>query len=267
MQAKLIAMNNPHRDLETELRYLLGFNIDGVELTAESPCSDIDAIMKVSSELLGRCLIGHTRGDFRFGHKGFSQRKQAIDDFKRYLDLFRELNIPLVNLHPDADVEGSSVEALRSRNVEAIALLSEYAVNLGLELMVENQPPFCGADDFHEIFQAAPAATILLDIAHAAYLVAEHEPLKFLSVHRDRIRHIHLSDNNGIHDDHLFIGRGKLKFTEYLQYLNDFTAKGVLLSLESFRVEDRAGIRIVNEGEERTALLAESIAKVRELSR
>jgi sugar phosphate isomerase/epimerase len=118
--ARLISMNNPYRNLTEEIKYLLSFNFDGIELTAEPPCANILDIKKVSRELLSECLIGHTRGDFRFGSEDSITRQQALDDFKRYLDLFRELEIQFVNLHPDTISEESCLSSLQSYNIESI---------------------------------------------------------------------------------------------------------------------------------------------------
>jgi sugar phosphate isomerase/epimerase len=258
-------MNNPHRSLEREIEYILSLGFDGVELTAEPPCSDISQVRNVSRELLRHCLVGHTRGDLFFAACDKEARRSAVELFNRYLDLFRELGITLVNIHPHVPHGAEIAGDVRARNIECFASVVEYARALGSEVMIENQPPFNSSADFQWVFSQIPEATILLDVAHASYVVGHSEPLSFLQIHLERIRHIHLSDNDGFDDDHFFIGHGKMDLRRYAPLFQAIAHRSVCLSLEAFRVRNSSGIVQIVTQEERGALTTQSLVQMRNL--
>ena len=73
--------------------------------------------------------------------------------------------------------------------------------------MIENPHPlFNSLADFATLFAKVPQATLLLDVAHAAYLVNETEPGAVMNEHRKKIRHVLISDNDRFDADHLFLG-------------------------------------------------------------
>lgn len=264
MSRNLLSMNNPHRSLEGEILFIKSLGFDGVELTAEPPCSDISDIKVVSLELLEHCRVGHTRGDLFFAASDKKTRLEAVETFNRYLDFFKEIGINLVNIHPhvpEGDLDSLSV---RARNIECFAEVVRYATSIGSEVMIENQPPFNSSSDFARLFAEVPNATLLLDIAHAAYLVNQDEPSAFMREHRSRIRHVHLSDNDGFDDDHFCLGHGALNLDSYATLLRGLESPGVCLSLEAFRVRENGEWRMVTQGE-REILTKESLCRMRRL--
>ena len=129
--------------------------------------------------------------------------------------------------------------------------------------MIENQNPFPFPKDYEQIFSEVPDAMLLLDIAHAFYLSGEEGVLYFINNFSQKIRHVHLCDNTGKDDDHLFLGKGEINFKKFITEVVEKIDHPVAFSLEPFMVNDSPdGLRFASQSERRQ-LLNESISIVR----
>ncbi|MBN1646422.1 MAG: sugar phosphate isomerase/epimerase [Spirochaetales bacterium] len=84
-----------------------------------------------------------------------------------------------------------------------------------LENMFETGPEFlleiiecCAADNIRFCF----------DLAHAV-VFSNRKPLYWLEKMARHLEHVHLSDCNGVFDEHLALGRGRLKIDKTIKYL------------------------------------------------
>src|SRR6185312_7542525 len=90
----------------------------------------------------------------------------ARDLFVRTCEVFSELEIALVNLHP-------TTRALRGRdaierNAEAVAEVASRVEPLGVTVMVENMGGAFGTpDELGPLLDAAPTVKFHLDVGHA----------------------------------------------------------------------------------------------------
>lgn len=96
-------------------------------------------------------------------------------------------------------------------NLRSLNWLLRYAEEYGVSLLIENVPesqPYLliTLDDF-ELFYGEMELEMgmVLDVAHANL---QGEVYEFMDRLRGRIRHIHVSDNDGVSDQHLPIGDG-----------------------------------------------------------
>jgi sugar phosphate isomerase/epimerase len=101
------------------------------------------------------------------------------------------------------------------QNLEAAKSLSSIAAEYGVKIAIENVPepyPFLmkSVEDFKRFYaQVDGNIGLALDVGHAN-INAEVE--KFLTTFRDKIVHMHLSDNDGKSDQHLGIGYGTISW-------------------------------------------------------
>ncbi len=109
------------------------------------------------------------------------------------------------------------------QNNQSIQKLWEKAEKLGLNIALENLPAkyyffMSKAEDFARFYRETNLSVgIVLDLGHAN-LEAQIEP--FFNLLTDKIVHIHASDNNGVEDEHLGIGRGKINYNWVAEMLN-----------------------------------------------
>lgn len=234
---QLIVMNNPNAPLDEEISFILECGFDGLELTLEPPYSYFSAVEIHKELILKNIVIGHTRDDLKFASNIETERQDSIVIMKESLDLFKTLGVKRVNIHPHRGSSGLSRDEVFELNIKSLNDIVPHASNLGIELMIENQPPFTLVTDMERIFKEVNGPLyLLLDLAHATCYGSESETIAFLIKFKDRIKHLHISDNMGSSDDHLFPGYGVLDFRKYFEVINDNISSDVVVSLESFRV-------------------------------
>lgn len=259
-----MAMNNPFRDLKSEIKFLKEVGVDAMELTIEPPESYFEQTKHIH-ELKDFCSVGHTRIDLEFANTDEKVRQRALNEFEKALDFFQSIGIQLVNFHPDKGESGLTEKAIWQNNISSLQAACILAENKGITIMIENQNPFPFAQQYTEVFESVPAATLLFDVAHAYYLGGEQNVRSFVDIHARKIRHVHLCDNRGANDDHLFIGKGNIGFSFFIPEICKHTDELVSFSLEPFMIDDKLkGLRLATQ-QEREELLPESVHIVRSI--
>jgi len=109
-------------------------------------------------------------------------------------------------------------------NLRSLRWLLRYAEEYGVDMLIENVPgptPYLlvSAEDF-ELFYAEMEQPMgmVLDVAHANL---NGEVAEFIDRFGDRIRHVHVSDNDGDTDQHLPIGDGGIDWGRVMALLGD----------------------------------------------
>jgi sugar phosphate isomerase/epimerase len=209
------AMNFPGRSVAKEIHRIAADGFDFVDLTLEPPSAWLPDGRETGRLLgdLGLSAVGHTAWFLPIASPFVELRELAREHFKRALDTFAEAGVKLVNVHPDYRVPLHSPDKVRSINAEAIGLLARDAAARDLELMVENvDRTFSDPDEMRAVLDAVPEARFHLDVGHANLRLAAREPNRtqgFLDAFRDRLAHVHVSDNRGGAEDlHLPLGAG-----------------------------------------------------------
>lgn len=164
-------------------------------------------------------------------------RSRSTALVERALALSEELGAPFYAVHAGfaADpigFEGTSytfpevvraaVEPAYDRFVRAIGHLAGFARERGVALLVENNscplrwkgvPFMCTPEDAARLFQdVGDDVGLLLDVGHLLVSARTYgfDPARFVQVHRDRIRALHLHENDGTRDTHDPMQRGGL---------------------------------------------------------
>jgi sugar phosphate isomerase/epimerase len=244
---RVLAMNNPGEELHEEIPFLLDCGVDAVELTAELPLSYVENIKAHWELVRAHVGIGHTRDDLMLASEVEEERISSIVMMNETLQLFKELGVTRVNVHPHRGSKGLSPEEVLRLNVSSLNEIAAYADGLGIELMLENQPPFPLVNQIAQVFEGINHPIfLLLDLAHAVCYGGDDEAVRFIETFGPRIKHIHVSDNRGSTDDHLFPGYGVVNLAKYAELIKKHVPADVSVSLESFRVETPAGLEVVS---------------------
>jgi sugar phosphate isomerase/epimerase len=108
------------------------------------------------------------------------------------------------------------------QNNESIRELYKAAEEYGVNIALENLPAkyyffMSKPDEFLRFYRETNLPIgIVMDVGHA-HLEGQIEP--FFNMLADKIVHIHASDNNGLDDQHLGIGEGKIDYKWFQQTL------------------------------------------------
>ncbi len=135
-----------------------------------------------------------------------------------------ELEVKYVVLHPGWTT--ATERFMRGRswglNIRSLRWLQKYAGDYGVECLLENVPnptPYLlvTVDDFR-LFdgEMTPPLNYVLDIGHAHL---QGEVYDFIDEFGPKIKHVHVSDNEGVNDQHLPIGEGNIDWEDAMGYL------------------------------------------------
>lgn len=135
-------------------------------------------------------------------------RNSSIKEMKLAMDTAVKLNSDVVVIHPGhISIMGQKLpERIMEYNQESLLECSKYAQEVGVCMCVENMPDIEGMlfKDLSELEELVldVDAYITLDAGHAHNNGFNVEDM----LGHSRIRHIHLSDNDGTYDSHHAIG-------------------------------------------------------------
>jgi sugar phosphate isomerase/epimerase len=127
------------------------------------------------------------------------------------------------------------------QNIRSAEALFEIANDCGVKIAIENVPepyPFLmkSVEDFGRFYAEVDADIgLVLDVVHANI---NGQTELFLTVFRDKIVHVHVSDNDGKSDQHLGLGYGTVDWERVASLLrkNRYDKIVVVESIE--RVEE-----------------------------
>jgi len=219
---KIGVMNHPKRDLIEEIRWISENGFDFIDLTIEPiRAYDID-IKKVKKALREFNLeaIGHTNPFLPSIFPIQTIRKVCLEEFKRYINIFDALGIKLVNIHPFYGAPFFSDEEKIEANIQFLKQINELCRSRGITLMLENYiKPFDSPEVFSRILKEVSGLKIHLDVGHCNINQRENLTEAFFKKFRDKIVHLHLSDNKGKEDDHLPLGCGNIDWREIVRII------------------------------------------------
>ncbi len=149
----------------------------------------------------------------------------SMKRLKQSMECANAINAKLWVFHPGAKTGIGQFYpgADWKQNNQSIQQLWEEAEKLGLNIALENLPAkyyffMSKAEDFARFYRETNLPVgIVLDLGHAN-LEDQIEP--FFNLLTDKIVHIHASDNNGVEDEHLGIGQGKINYNWLAETLN-----------------------------------------------
>lgn len=260
-------MNNPQEPLEREIPYILARGADGVEITIEKERSYFAECESLSPDLSKHLVVGHTRDDLPIASAEEAVRKAGVAELSEAIRVLHQKGIRTVTIHPSRGDAGVSFEELRALNLRSIEELSDVAIGLGMQLLLENQPPFETAEKIYDVLTALRGKTFLtIDLAHAHCYGPPNNVDRFLELNSKFICHVHLSDNRGERDEHLFPSYGTVDFQGAIRKLIRLTeGRPLNFSLESFReVSSNGTIRSLTL-EERVPFVTEAVRFVRDI--
>jgi sugar phosphate isomerase/epimerase len=238
---KIGLMNNPRSDLAAEIEFIASNGFDFVDLTLEYPRAHIDILDRQQALAMlkdsGLAVVGHTTYYLPFGSPINSIREAAVNDVIRAVEFLREAGAEIVTVHPDPGVGAVETKTTISFNALSFKIISDQASKHDVTIVVENVPGvFSSVDALGSIFDSVPALGFHLDVGHA--FVRRNRFRHLLSAFKDRLMHVHLSDNRWREDDHMPLGAGNIKWDEVVGAIKS-TGYDATFTLEVFSDDRR----------------------------
>ncbi|MCL2608006.1 MAG: sugar phosphate isomerase/epimerase [Methanomassiliicoccaceae archaeon] len=160
-------------------------------------------------------------------------REAAVMEMIASIEQAAELNVNTITLHPG--YQSFAVDGLRLRSIEkakrSIRTIDRLMNEFSMVACIENMPSFKfmigqTAKELSELVDGTDMK-ICFDIGHANTTGQTDEIIDALG---DRIRNVHIHDNEGINDDHMTIGDGQIDFKHVLKKLSKYKGKYIIES-------------------------------------
>jgi sugar phosphate isomerase/epimerase len=194
------------------LTYLEDKNVKYCEVINEYPYNKIERDIVDSYNI--KITVHSPLSDVNIASYNDTMRNSSISQIKNSIDIASKLEPGLVVVHPgQIPILGKKFEEkILKQCIESLNECSIYAKENDVLMCVENMPDIDGLllKDINDLNEVADEidSYITLDVGHA-YNMNFHVSEMFNS---PRIRHIHLSDNDGSFDTHNAIGSGDINF-------------------------------------------------------
>jgi sugar phosphate isomerase/epimerase len=236
------AMNHPRHDVLAEIRWMAEMGLEFIDLTLEPPAA---ATWRVEAKNIRRALeqyrlgvVGHTAYYLPIGHPFDSVRQAAVGELRRCVEMFAELGVRWMNVHPDRRAPMHDWQFVIQQNRKSLGELLETATPLGVGLMIENLPDsFNTVAELGDLLHELPELGLHLDIGHANLHRGQNVTEPILAAFGPRLRHVHLHDNKGGDDDlHLPLGAGTLEVERHIRLLQA-TGYDDTITLEVFSAD------------------------------
>lgn len=231
-------MNHPQHDVVEEIHRFADLGMEFVDLTLEPPAAsswlvDPDKI-RHALDSTGLDVVGHTSYYLPLESPFEEVRQGALAEFRRCIRIFSEVGARWMNIHPGRYTPMHPRAFFIQRNLESLRELHEFAAPLGVGLMVENIPgDFNTPEELADLLDPMPELGLHLDIGHCNIQVSSNTTGPILQRFGDRLRHLHLHDNDGRGDQHLPLGAGKMDIEEQVRHVRRAGYDG-MITLEVF---------------------------------
>ncbi len=240
------AMNNPKRDACAELAQAVADGFDFLDLTVEGPRAsieqlDVPALQRVVAAH-GIRIVGHTAPWLPFASPVPEVRAGCVAHVQQVIrQVFAPLAIPYCTVHVAQAPALFPPEQGWEWNSACFRQLADTAEAHGMQIVVEHPPsPAVNVATLQAIFATDDRLGFHLDIGHA--FVGGDRLASYLDAFRERLVHVHASDNRGRTDDHRPLGDGRINWQRAVRLLQQAGYDGTV-TLEVFST-DRDYLRV-----------------------
>jgi len=215
--------------LEEVLESLEERNIDYCEIINEYPYHELEEDLLDSYQI--KLTVHSPLSDINLASHNQSIRDSSIEEVKKSMDRAVQWNADLVVVHPGSmPIMGKKIEEkIFKYNLESLKECADYARDSGIYMCVENMPVIESLlyQDLNELNSLLEELDVCmtLDVGHAHN--SGFSPSQMFSY--PRIKHVHLSDNDGTFDQHNALGSGSIDFDLIFKNIEKSKYDGVLV--------------------------------------
>lgn len=156
----------------------------------------------------------------------------AVNILKRWIDLYEAIGIENMVLHLDVyNMEDKTIEWMHDANAEKLCEIAEYIENKKFYICIENLFRR-GSDSIEQLLSILERVNskrfgITLDTGHLN-IVKTTSQREFILKAGDKLRAVHINDNEGKADQHLIpFGKGNTDFYEVVSTLKETGFNGI----------------------------------------
>ncbi len=230
-------MNNPHRELKSEIEPILKLGMDYIEITVEWPLSWVDSIKKNFrylidlAETYNSFYLVHSPWYLEIGHPYQDVRKGALKEAFRVIDIASKLESPYATFHPFTPGWLAALkESAREFNMKGFRELVKYSQDKGVKILIENidHGAFKSPSDIRYLTDKVPDLYVTLDVGHAFLNGGTSKLKSYLSKLKRKIMHLHVHDNDLSKDLHLPVGAGRIPWKEVAEEIRSIGYRGTV---------------------------------------
>jgi sugar phosphate isomerase/epimerase len=147
--------------------------------------------------------------------------KASFDFAKKEIILAKKVNAKGITIHSgklDHAFRKEIIEKQIKILVKNLKEIVKFARKYGIEIGLENswkESLVITPSEILKMVKLVPGLKIVLDIGHAN--AAGLDPIKYFEKVRKYLSAVHVHDNKGSFDEHLPIGKGNIKFKEFVK--------------------------------------------------
>lgn len=215
--------------LESVLTCLEDRNVEYCEVMNEFPYNIIDSDVVESYKV--KISIHSPLSDVNIASYNDKMRSSSVSQIKNSIDTAALLGSDVVVVHPgQIPILGKKfVDRIKEYSFESLRECENYAEENDVMLCIENMPNFQELllKDLTELHNVAEEldSHITLDVGHAHNMNFPVDEM----LNSSRIKHIHLSDNDGSYDSHCAIGSEDINFKLLFEELKSINYDGILV--------------------------------------
>ncbi len=255
-------LTSPARDILSEIRTAHRMGFDYVELGIEIPEGHPDIIKRERRAILEALKplgqpIAHTAYWFDLWSDYEGVRRAWVEVGKKSVDAASPLGCSKLNIHAPilhGMYRGEPYKSRAIKNmVRSLRELVRYGRGRGIKIMMENMPePDCMRfREFSCILGRVPGLGAHVDTGHAFVEGGMAAVSRYIRAFRDRLEHIHFSDNQGEQDDHIGIGQGAIDYFRVMRLLRRIRYdKTITLEIFSGRKDLKNSLKTIKAIEE-----------------
>ena len=199
------------------------------EVINEYPYNEINRDVVDSYDV--KISVHSPLSDINIASYNSTMRRSSVSQIKNSIDLAATIEPGIVVVHPgQIPILGKEFEdKILENSIKSLEECSKYASDSGVMLCVENMPDIEGLlckdlNQLHEIVEDLETF-MTLDVGHAYNMKV---PVSEMLI-SPRIKHIHLSDNDGSFDNHNAIGSASIDFKFLFKELRRIGYNGILV--------------------------------------
>ncbi len=224
------AMNDPRESVVEQATAFAEMGFDYLDLTVEEPCTGPHntnwSHVKRHLDSLGLGIVLHTGPYLPIENPSSRVRDAAYAELRACIDVAAFMGSKLCTMHFRAWPAHQSFASGVGMYQQELGELVAYGLTKKVQVAMENSPHnLHQLKPMREILHRLPDLKLLYDIGHGNIDTARSLTRDYLFDLRDRLAHVHLSDNDGTDDDHLPPGApktGGLNIRQEIQTLRDF---------------------------------------------
>jgi len=252
MSIKFGLLTNPANNILEEIKLIHKLGFDYVEFGIEPPRGSPEVILRNRSKILELIKrfnsppLAHTAWWIDFGSGYEIVRRGWVQEAKRSIDTGNSLRIKKINFHFYSVGLTKAYRPYHKQILANMVTSLKEVVNYGnsksMTVIFENAPiksDIVGIRDYKLIIDNVPKLKVHLDIGHAFIENGMKGVKHYIFTFKEKLEHIHISDNHGEWDEHLPLGKGKINFEQVAKWLKQIDY-GKTITFEVFTSKEDA---------------------------